>query len=158
MKPEVLVEFCCRTVSACIKNVDERVKVPVWGSAIINLNVRNVADSFSPAAGSVRVFFPVSAFPLIFQSFNYRSAVEQTSSAQYRLSFCSQTAGWISVLKTVIWNTQCVSKQLHILFILREKHLPQTTDCWSPTVTFLELNCSCTVFSVTFAFKPNLKG
>lgn len=38
-------------------------------------------------------FLPMSAFPPIFQRFKYRSAVEQASSAQYRLSVCSQTAG-----------------------------------------------------------------
>lgn len=74
-------------------------------------------------------FFPVSAFPLIFQSFNYRSAVEQTSSAQYRLSFRSQTAGWVSVPKTSrMRDSKCLKATAHLIYSEREKHLPPPTQ------------------------------
>lgn len=49
--------------------------------------------SFARVTWPRGVFLPMSAFPPIFQRFKYRSAVEQTSSAQYRLSVRSQTAG-----------------------------------------------------------------
>lgn len=49
--------------------------------------------SFARVTRPRGVFLPMSAFPPIFQRFKYRSAVEQTSSAQYRLSVRSQTAG-----------------------------------------------------------------
>lgn len=60
------------------------------------IHVKSVTESKISSARATwprEFFLPLSAFPPIFQCFKYRSAVEQTSSAQYRLSVCRQTAG-----------------------------------------------------------------
>ena len=88
--------------------------------------------SLSPAISKLDLgrFSSMSAFPLIFQTSNVGSALEQTSPAQYRLSFCSRTSGWVS---TPGFNTDCKRKG--------SKVTGSNITCWSFWKRVLSSSC-----------------
>ena len=104
--------------------------------------------SLSPAISKLDLgrFSSMSAFPLIFQTSNVGSALEQTSPAQYRLSFCSRTSGWVS---TPGFNTDCKRKG--------SKVTGSNITCWSFWKRVLSSSCyDCKKKKSIFSVSLNL--